>query len=163
MEAQRVTLVYHPACSECELVRETLDKHKVPYDTRDLFRTPLGREELFALLDGQDLRRFLNPRSTEYRDRGMKGRTPTLEMAVELMVREPRLLRCPILLRGDEVFPVIIETDATAPPPELLKFLGIEVAKPRAKAAGAAHKPAAPAPKPAAPAALAPASEKPSP
>lgn len=158
MEASpQVTLIFHRACTECQIIKQALDKHQVQYRTRDIWEAPLSREELLVLLEGQDLRPFLNPRSSEYRDRGMAERTPPLGMAVELIARDQRLLRCPILVKGDDVLPVIIESDAQVLPPEVLKFLGIELkkpaaahgkpaAKPAAGAAGAPAKPAAPVP-----------------
>jgi arsenate reductase-like glutaredoxin family protein len=150
MDESQVTLIYHRACSECQLVKEALEKHKVAYRGRDIYAAPLSREELLVLLEGQDPKPFLNPRSSEYRDRDMARRPPSLETAVELMARDARVLRCPILVKGDQVLPVVIETDATVLPPAALQFLGIEVApkkaphtKPPAK--GAAAGAAAPA------------------
>ncbi len=150
MDDATVTLIYHRSCSECQLVREALDKHNVHYRTRDVYDAPLTREELSVLLDGVDVKAFLNPRATEYRDRGMAEHPPSADLAVELLSRDPRLLRCPILVRGDETFAVNIETDAAVMPPEMWKFLGIEVAvkKPVSKSGAAAHKAA---PKPAEP------------
>jgi arsenate reductase-like glutaredoxin family protein len=153
MDEPVVTLIYHSACSECQMIKEALDKQNVKYRARDMFGAPLAREEVAVLLEGVDVKLFLNPRSTEYRDRRLAEKAPSADLAVELIAREPRLLRCPILIRGDDVFPVIIETDAAVVPPEMWKFLGVEIAakKPAGKAAAGAHaKPAAPAaPKPA--------------
>ncbi len=125
-----VLLAHHGACSECNIiVKEVFEKRKIPFVGRDIYALPLAREEIRLLLEGHDIRPFLNPRSSEYRDRNMKERTPTLDLAVELMFRDPTLLRHPIVIRGDEVFPVVIQTDAETAPPELLKFLGIEEKK----------------------------------
>ncbi len=73
----------------------------------------------------------------------MGARPPSLELAVELMSRDYRLLRCPILVKGDDVLPVVIETDATVVPPAVFQFLGIEVAAKKPAAAHARQKPAA--------------------
>lgn len=144
MDEPTVTLIYHRACSECIFVKEALDKNNVRYRSRDIFDAPLSREELYVLLEGQDLTRFLNPRAGEYRDRNMAKHPPSLETAVELMTRDSRLMRCPILVKGDDVLPVIIPTDAAVTPPEVYAFLGIEVKKPAARGAAKPHAPAPP-------------------
>src|SRR5437773_10254235 len=105
MDEPQVTLIYHRACSECQLVKEWLDKQNVKYRQRDIFDAPLSREELYVLLEGQDLKPFVNPRSTEYRDRGMATRTPPLDMVVELVARDSLLMRCPILVKRADVPP----------------------------------------------------------
>jgi arsenate reductase-like glutaredoxin family protein len=167
MDEPQVTLIYHRACSECALVKEALDKNAVRYRARDIFSAPLSREELRVLLEGQTLAPFLNPRSGEYRDRDMAKTPPPLEQALELMARDSRLMRCPILVKGDDVLPVIIPTDAQVTPPEVFAFLGIEVKKPAPKAAAKPHAPAAPKPAAgaaaAAPPAAKPAAEPPKP
>src|SRR5207247_1015979 len=73
MDEPQVTLIYHRACSECQLVKDALDKNNVRYRARDIFDAPLSREELLVLLEGQDLKQFLNPRAGEIRARG-RGR-----------------------------------------------------------------------------------------
>lgn len=153
-----VTMIYHQSCSECLLVKETLEKNKVTLRLRDLFSAPLTREELEVLLDGvEDVKPFLNFRSTEHRDRRWDENPPSKELAIDVMSRDIRVLRCPILLKGEDVMPVTILTEADKVPPEVLKFAGVEVKEKKApppkgghaaaaKAAAAAAKPAPPAP-----------------
>lgn len=146
--APSVTMIWHRSCSECQLVKEALEKQKVQVRLRDIYDAPLGRGELEVLLEGvEDLKPFLNPRATEYRDRGWETSPPPPDLAVELVAREPRLLRCPVLVKGADVMPVVIETEATAVPPDVWKFLGIEVAAkkaPHARAKAAAPPPSKP-------------------
>jgi len=152
----RATLLWHSAYSDSILVREALEKHKVELRLRDVYELPLRREEIDALLEGfDDLRPFLNPRSTEYRDRGLDQQMPDRETLLELLAREPYLLRLPILLRRDAVRVCPFPEDA-------LSFFGIETKRKRPvrkrrpakkaakKAVKKAVKKAATAPKPAA-------------
>ena len=157
------TFLWHSAYSDSILVREALEKNKVTLRLRDTYELPLDRAELSALLGSEeDLRPFLNPRSTEYRDRGFAERSPDREATLELLARDPSLLRLPIILRGDDMRVCPFPNDA-------LGFLGIETKKRRparrrkpakktakkaapAKGAAAA-KPAAAKPAPAKPAA----------
>ncbi len=148
-----VTAITHRAYSESDLILEALRKKNVKLRERDTYALPLTRDEVLVLLEGvADVRPFLNPRSTEYRDRRMGEKPPSADLAAELIAREPRLLRVPILLKGDEALPVVIETDAAVLSPEVWKFVGVEVKEkkvpPGGKAAAAAKAAAAPAPAP---------------
>jgi arsenate reductase-like glutaredoxin family protein len=44
---------------------------------------------------------FLNTRSASYRQQGFKQQPPTKAQAIELMVRDPNLIKRPIAVKGD--------------------------------------------------------------
>lgn len=143
-EQPAATLIYHRGYRDTRAIREALDEYEVRYRVRDVYNMPLSREEVRALLEGHaDLRPFLNPRSTEYRDRRMGENPPSLELAVELIEREPTLLQLPVLVRGEDVAVV------TEPEPAF-QLLGIDTKKIQAAKKAAAKAAAAAAKKPAA-------------
>ena len=55
------------------------------------------------LIGGRDYREFLNPRNEIYRERKMKEAPPSRAEAVELMSRNPNLIRRPILVDGGRI------------------------------------------------------------
>jgi arsenate reductase-like glutaredoxin family protein len=67
---------------------------------RDLGKAPLSEAELQALIGGADVAAFLNTRSASYRAQGFKGQPPTKAQAIELMARDPNLIKRPITVKG---------------------------------------------------------------
>lgn len=67
---------------------------------RDLGRDPLSTDELWKLFAGRDPRDFLNPRNEIYRRLRMKDTPPSPEETIQLMAKEPNLIRRPIVARG---------------------------------------------------------------
>jgi arsenate reductase-like glutaredoxin family protein len=69
-------------------------------DERDYAKTPLTRAELEELFRGGDPRDFINPKSPAFKNLGLKGESLTPEQAIALMVKEPNLLKRPLLIVG---------------------------------------------------------------
>ena len=55
------------------------------------------------LIGGRDYKAFLNSRNELYRERNMKIAPPTRAEALELMSRNPNLIRRPILVDGARI------------------------------------------------------------
>ena len=72
-------------------------------ESRDLAAERLTEAELEALIGQRDYREFLNPRNELYRGRNMKENPPSRAEAVQLMAREPNLIRRPIVIRGSQL------------------------------------------------------------
>jgi arsenate reductase len=72
-------------------------------DERDYAKTALGAAELRDLFADRDPRDFLNPRSPAFKAMGLVGRTLSREQAIALMVKEPNLLKRPIVVVGTEI------------------------------------------------------------
>lgn len=75
------------------------NKH-VEVEERELTRHPLSRAELERLIGKRDPVEFLNPRNSLYRKMNLKARAPSRKQALDLMVKEPNLIRRPILKSG---------------------------------------------------------------
>lgn len=93
--------------------RAALSRRKVAFTPRDLFKQPLAAAEIRALAarhpDG--VRGLLSTRSTQYKALGLDKKKVTDAELIALMVKEPRLLRRPILDLGDRL---LIGFDRTA-------------------------------------------------
>jgi len=76
---------------------------KVEADERDYAKVPLSRAELEELFSGRDPRDFLNPKSPVFKTLGLKGKSLTPDEAIALMVKEPNLLKRPLLIAGKTI------------------------------------------------------------
>ena len=72
-------------------------------ESRDLSAERLTQEELEALIGQRDYKEFLNPRNELYRTRNMKENPPSCTEAIQLMAKEPNLIRRPIVIRGSQM------------------------------------------------------------
>jgi arsenate reductase (glutaredoxin) len=72
-------------------------------ESRDLDRERLSEAELQELIGKRDYREFLNPRNELYRTRNMKEHPPSRSEAIQLMAKEPNLIRRPVVIRGAQL------------------------------------------------------------
>ena len=72
-------------------------------ESRDLDKERLSEAELEALIGKRDYREFLNPRNELYRTRNMKEHPPSRGEAIQLMAKEPNLIRRPVVIRGPQM------------------------------------------------------------
>jgi len=72
-------------------------------ESRDLDKERLSEAELDELMGSRDYKQFLNTRNELYRARNMKEHPPTRAEAIKLMVKNPNLIRRPVVLRGSEM------------------------------------------------------------
>ena len=72
-------------------------------DERDYAKNALTAAELRDLFAGRDPRDFLNPRSPAFKAMGLAGKTLSPENAIALMVKEPNLIKRPIVVAGKEM------------------------------------------------------------
>lgn len=72
-------------------------------ESRDLAAERLTEAELEALIGQRDYKEFLNSRNELYRARNMKENPPPRAEAIQLMTKEPNLIRRPIVIRGSQM------------------------------------------------------------
>ncbi len=72
-------------------------------ESRDLSTERLSEAELDALIGQRDYQEFLNPRNELYRTRNMKEHPPSRAEAIQLMAKEPNLIRRPVVIRGSQM------------------------------------------------------------
>jgi arsenate reductase-like glutaredoxin family protein len=70
------------------------------FQERDIGKEPLSAAELQTLIGSADAIEFLNTRSAAYRAQGFKAQPPTKAQAIQLMVRDPNLMKRPITVKG---------------------------------------------------------------
>jgi len=100
----KVRFFWKSTCSTCRDARRFLtDELGVTLDERDYARTPLTADELRDMFGGRDPREFLNPRSPAYKSMGLAGKALSPTQAIDLMVKEPNLLKRPLTIVGREM------------------------------------------------------------
>lgn len=72
-------------------------------ELRDLTKERLSEKELAELIGNRDYKEFLNPRNEIYRAQNMKENPPSRAEAIKLMLKEPNLIRRPLVIRGAQM------------------------------------------------------------
>lgn len=67
--------------------------------------------ELRDLIGDGPIENFLNTRTPLYRERNMKQKPPTIEEAIKLMLKDPNLLKRPVIIRGKKKLTGFNETE----------------------------------------------------
>ena len=78
-------------------------EEQVSFDSRDLDKQRLSEAELDELIGDRDYKEFLNSRNERFRKRNMKEHPPSRAEAIQLMAKEPNLIRRPLIVRGKQV------------------------------------------------------------
>lgn len=98
----KVTVYYKPKCQTCRKTTKLLESLGHELDLRDLDDYPPPRSLLETHIDAKNVKLYLNTRSAAYRDHGLKDDPPTKKGAIELMMRDPNLIKRPITVRGKQ-------------------------------------------------------------
>jgi arsenate reductase-like glutaredoxin family protein len=77
---------------------------KVELNYRDFFKEPFSRAEIENLLQGRPASEMFNFRSPSFQDRGADRDKLTDSDLLELMLKEPRLIRRPVVRIGKKVY-----------------------------------------------------------
>ena len=72
-------------------------------ESRDLDKQRLTEAELQELIGNRDYKEFLNARNELYRTRKMKEHPPSRPEAIQLMAKEPNLIRRPVVIRDSQI------------------------------------------------------------
>lgn len=100
-----VTFLGYPKCSTCRKAKAWLAEQGVSFDERDIVARPLTAEELRMLLRaaGVTAEELVNPKGTRYRELELRGKELTPDQWEDLLTREGKLYRRPILWTDAEV------------------------------------------------------------
>jgi len=75
----------------------------VELDERDYAKQPLNEAELKDLFKAADVRNYINPRSPAFKTLNLKGKTLTSQQALQLMAKEPNLIKRPLTIAGRKI------------------------------------------------------------
>jgi regulatory protein spx len=77
-----------------------LQAKKAPIEEREYGKHPLSEKELREVIGDGPIEKFLNTRTPLYREKNMKQKPPPKEEAVRLMLKDPNLLKRPVIIKG---------------------------------------------------------------
>jgi len=100
---QRVTLYTKSGCSSCQKAKQFLMRQGVHYTERDFFKHPFSEKELRAIIANKPLDEIFSFRSPSVKALGLSDKPLTTEEMLTHMLREPRLIRRPLLTAGQSV------------------------------------------------------------
>ena len=72
----------------------------VDFEERDYGKNPFTEKELRELIGDDPIESFLNTRTPLYRESNMKQKPPSKDEAIRLMLKDPNLLKRPVLIKG---------------------------------------------------------------
>ena len=73
---------------------------KVAFEEREYGKQPFTEKELREIIGGDPIEPFLNTRTPLYRERNMKLKPPSKDEAIKLMLKDPNLLKRPVIIKG---------------------------------------------------------------
>ncbi len=73
---------------------------KIDFEEREYGKNPFAEKELRELIGDDPIERFLNTRTSLYRERNMKQKPPSKDEAIKLMLKDANLLKRPVILKG---------------------------------------------------------------
>ena len=100
ISAKKAQCLHKPNCTTCRKARKFLEKRGFQLYFRDLAKERLSPAELEKLIGTRDHTDFLNTRNQLYRDENMKENPPSRKEAIQLMSKEPNLIRRPVVVAG---------------------------------------------------------------
>ena len=86
------------------MAKEFLSQKKVEIKERDFFKNPFTRAEIEDLLRGKAASEMFNYRSPSFKQLGLDKDKLSNNELIDLMLKEPRLVRRPVVRIGDKVY-----------------------------------------------------------
>jgi Spx/MgsR family transcriptional regulator len=77
-----------------------LQARKVHFEEREYGKKPFTEKELREVIGNDPIELFLNTRTPLYREKNMKQKPPSKDEAIKLMLKDPNLLKRPVIIKG---------------------------------------------------------------
>jgi len=77
-----------------------LQAKKVAFEEREYGKNPFTEKELREIIGEGSIENFLNTRTPLYREKKMKQKPPSKDEAIKLMLKDPNLLKRPVIIKG---------------------------------------------------------------
>ena len=77
-----------------------MQARKVDFEEREYGKHPFTETELRQLIGDSPIEPFLNTRTPLYREKNMKQKPPSKDEAIKLMLKDPNLLKRPVIIKG---------------------------------------------------------------
>lgn len=73
---------------------------KIDFEEREYGKNPFTEKEFRDLIGDDPVEPFLNTRTPLYREKNMKHKPPSKDEAIRLMLKDPNLLKRPVIIKG---------------------------------------------------------------
>ncbi|MGE7759272.1 Spx/MgsR family RNA polymerase-binding regulatory protein [Peribacillus sp. NPDC097895] len=102
---EQLTFFSYPSCTSCRKTKKWLKANHISFDERHLFRETPTEAELKRILalTTEGLDEVLATRSEAYKGLHVNIDEMLLSDVIQLLTREPKLLRRPILIDGEKL------------------------------------------------------------
>ena len=77
-----------------------MQARKVHFEEREYGKNPFTEKELREIIGNDPIEPFLNTRTPLYREKNMKQKPPSKDEAIKLMLKDPNLLKRPVIIKG---------------------------------------------------------------
>ena len=77
-----------------------MQSKKVDFEEREYGKNPFTEKELREIIGDDLIEPFLNTRTPLYREKHMKQKRPSKDEAIKLMLKDPNLLKRPVIIKG---------------------------------------------------------------
>ena len=77
-----------------------MQSKKIDFEEREYGKNPFSEKELRELIGNDPIEPFLNTRTPLYREKNMKQKPPSKDEAIKLMLKDPNLLKRPVIVKG---------------------------------------------------------------
>ena len=101
--AEKATFYWWASCQQCRVSRQALQERTAAFEERDFFKHKLSAEEVTGLLHGRTLREVFSEKSPSVKKLGLTPATMTDAEMLEWILKEPRLLKRPLLVVGGKL------------------------------------------------------------
>jgi Spx/MgsR family transcriptional regulator len=88
-----------------------LQARKVDFEEREYGKNPFTERELKEIIGDDPIERFLSTRTSLYKERNMKLKPPSKDEAIKLMLKDPNLLKRPVIIKGKRKLTGFNETE----------------------------------------------------
>ncbi len=73
---------------------------KIDFEEREYGKNPFTEKELREIIGDDPIEKFLSTRTSLYKERNMKLKPPSKDEAIKLMLKDPNLLKRPVIIKG---------------------------------------------------------------
>jgi Spx/MgsR family transcriptional regulator len=79
-----------------------LQSNKIDFEEREYGKNPFTEKELREMIGDDPIEPFLSTRTPLYKEKNMKQKPPSKDEAIKLMLKDPSLLKRPVIIKGEK-------------------------------------------------------------
>lgn len=77
-----------------------MQSNKIDFEEREYGKNPFTEKELREMIGDDPIEPFLSTRTALYKEKNMKQKPPSKDEAIKLMLKDPNLLKRPVIIKG---------------------------------------------------------------